>query len=424
MTAGEDNKRNRERGNGLGSIRTLPNGKVQWSITVGYDANGKQRRKTGTEKNDTAAKKAMAAALTAHARGLLAPPERITLGEWLDRWLEGRKPHVGDTTYELYETRVRLYIPEKLKKMRLQDVKRTHLKQLELELATREAVQRSRNGKERKLGRPLSVASRAKVFEHLRAAFEEAIEQEYLTVNPARGMRAKATEAEKSKRNGKRKALTDEEMDKFLTAAEGDPLFPVLYTLFSLGVRRGEALGLRWSDINFKTGAVRIEQQVKQLQNKPVIGSLKTERSCRTLTASEDLLEVLAARRASQAVERKACGAQWQEHGLVFTTTLGTPVSPRNVNRTITRLCEKAGVRHFGSHTGRYTNITNRLRGGEKLEVVSKIAGHARASITVDLYRDVLDEETRGSVYSIKEQRGRARPAPSTNEAQEEVESA
>lgn len=296
--------------------------------------------------------------------------------------------------------------------MKLQAIKRTHLKQLELDLAHREATQRSKDGKTRQLGRPLSSSSRARVFGHLRAAFDEAIEHEYLAVNPARGIFAKASEAEKSRKGDKRKALSDDELERFFAVAEGDPLFPVLYTLFSLGVRRGEALGLRWRDVNFRTGTVRIEQQVKILRNKPVIGPLKTVNSRRTLSASDDLLEVLKKRQQAQAQDHALCGAEWQgqDTNLVFTTTLGGMLDPHNVNRTIRRLCKLAGVRHFGSHTGRYTNITHRLRAGEKLEIVSAIAGHASPSITLDAYRDVLEDEKRSAVYSLKEHRKRAVP--------------
>ncbi|PYE55481.1 tyrosine-type recombinase/integrase [Deinococcus yavapaiensis] len=394
MTDQADRKRReRERGNGLGSVRKLPSGKWQWSLTVGFDERGKQRRKSGTAPNETAAKKALATAMAAQAKGLLASPDRITLGEWLGRWLEGRKPHVSETTYELYATRLRLYVPENLKMLRLQTVKRTHLRDLETFLASKN----------------LAASGRAKVFEHLRAAFDEAIEQELLAVNPARGIRVKATEAEKSVKSERRKALTDDELDRFLTAAEDDALYPLFYTLFSLGLRRGEALGLRWQDVNFHTGAIRVEQQVKLLRNKPVIGPLKTAGSRRTLYGSADLLDVLGERQAKQQHDRAALGEAWQECGLIFTTALGTLMHPRNVNRSIDRLCKRAGIRHFGSHAGRYTNITHRLRGGEKLEVVSAIAGHARPSITSDLYRDVMEDEKRLSVYSLKNQRQQSR---------------
>ena len=196
-----------------------------------------------------------------------------------------------------------------------------------------------------------------------------------------------------------------------MTTAEGDRLYPLIYTLFTLGLRRGEALGLRWKDINFQAGSVRVEQQVKMLGNQPIIGALKTANSRRTVYFGPDLLEVLQAWRTAHKAERTQAGSAWQDSGLVFTTTLGTLLEPHNVNRVLRRLCQEAGVRSFGSHTGRYTNITNRLRSGQPLEVVSAIAGHANPSITLDAYRDVMEDEKRAHTFDLKKYRARAVPA-------------
>ncbi|WP_052351577.1 tyrosine-type recombinase/integrase [Deinococcus pimensis] len=252
------------------------------------------------------------------------------------------------------------------------------------------------------------MSVRGKVFQHLRAAFEEAIEQELIAVNPARAIRIKATAASEDKRErATDKALSEDEMLRFLAAASGDAMHPLLYLMFSLGVRRGEALGLRWRDVDFTTGAIRITQQAKTVKNSVVISPLKTKGSRRTLDASPDLLDVLRERRQTQHEQRDVLGDAWTDMGLVFTTSLGTPIHPRNVNRSIDRLCKLAGVRHFSSHAARHTMISNRLREGEKLEVVSVIAGHARPSITSDLYRTVFEDEKRAAVYSIAELQAR-----------------
>ena len=277
--------------------------------------------------------------------------------------------------------------------MRLQEVKRVHLLKLSADLA----------------GRGLKVATRAKVFQHLRSAFRDALEQDLIAVNPTEALRICATAAEKAEK--KPKALTDQELELFMTTAEGDRLYPLIYTLFSLGLRRGEALGLRWKDIDFQVGSVRVEQQVKMLGNQPIIGTLKTANSRRTVYFGPDLLEVLQAWRIAHKAERTQAGSAWQDSGLVFTTTLGTLVEPHNVNRVLRRLCQQAGVRSFGSHTGRYTNITNRLRSGQPLEVVSAIAGHANPSITLDAYRDVMEDEKRTHTFDLKQYRARAVPA-------------
>jgi integrase len=267
--------------------------------------------------------------LVAHRRGTLAQPEKITLGEWLEAWLERQKPHISERTHELYGDTLRLYVPNGLRQMRLQAIKRRHLSELADDLSRRE----------------LSVSTRTKVFQHLRSAFEEAIERELLMVNPARARRIRVTHNEKNARPQRdEKALTEEERDRFLEAAIDDPLYPLFYTMFSLGTRRNEALGLRWQDLDFEQQSANIVQGVKLVHGKAVIGSLKNLHSRRNVPLSDDLIEVLEVRRANQQRDRETLEDAWVENGLVFTTALGTPIHPCNVNRSIRAVIARANV--------------------------------------------------------------------------------
>lgn len=389
-SSADKGRKTKSRGNGQGSVYPYKGGpRYRWSLTIGLTPEGKPIRIGRPEANKTAALRALRQAQNDLEKGLVSLPSKMTVGEWLNVWLQSRKPEVGESTFDQYETYVRLYIPEELKRMKLQEVKRTHLHKLSVDLASQ----------------GYKAATRQKVFQHLRSAFREAVEQELVAVNPTEGLRIRATATEKATK--KPKALTDQELDKFLSAAETDRLYPLIYTLFSLGLRRGEVLGLRWDGVDFRARSVQVEQQVKLVGNTPVIGSLKTANSRRKLYFSDDLAELLLAWRAAQRAERAQAGSAWQESGLVFTTALGTLLDPHNVNRTLRRLCKQAGVRSFGSHTGRYTNITNRLRAGQPLEVVSAIAGHANPSITLDAYRDVLDDEKRNHTFDLRQHRER-----------------
>ncbi|WP_027464090.1 tyrosine-type recombinase/integrase [Deinococcus ficus] len=381
-------RKTKERGNGQGSVYAYKGGPShRWLLTIGVLPNGRPRRIGGIEPNKTLALKALRRAQQDLERGLLSVPSQVTLGEWLKVWLKGRQPEVAETTFYQYELYVRLYIPEELTRMKVQEIKRTHLQNLSADLAAR----------------GLKAATRSKVFQHLRSAFREAVDQELIVVNPAEGLRVRATATERLEKRPK--ALTDQELERFLTVAEGDRLYPLIYALFALGLRRGEALGLRWTDVDFRVQSIRVEQQVKLLGNTPIIGALKTANSRRTVYFGADLLDVLQGWRARQLGERKQAGSAWEDSGLVFTTALGSLLDPHNVNRTLRRLSKEAGVRSFGSHTGRYTNITNRLRAGQPLEVVSAIAGHANPSITLDAYRDVLEDEKRTHTFDLRQHR-------------------
>ncbi len=412
------------RGTNEGSvIREHVRGGFYSHVSLGYNPRtGKRARTTvyGKTKDEVKAKRD--ALLVAHRQGTITAPEKHTLGAWLDQWLESKKPHISEGSYRDYEGLLGRHVPQELKKMRLQAIKRAHLKELDTKLAKVHRAEPSKKvsvtnkktvHKEEKAKVTLSARTRSKVFQYLKAAFEEAIEQELIAVNPARGIRVRANTQElQARATGADKALSEGEMFAFLDAALNHPLYPALYTMFSLGLRRGEALGLRWRSVNFTTGEIRIEQQVKMAmvdkKMRPIISAtLKTKGSRRKLFASEDLLEVLKARKTAQESDRKKLGDSWTENGLIFTTTLGTPYNPDNLNRAITNICRDAGLRRFSSHAARHTAISTQLRNGEKLEVVSAIAGHARPSITADLYRTVFDDEKREAVFSLKDKRAK-----------------
>lgn len=376
--------RKRTRANGEGGIYKTADGRYRWQITVGHDESGKQIRLSRSAPTKREASQMLADALTAHQRGLVSLPNATTLGEWLDLWLSRRRPHVSVGTYEQYVFHSR-HIPQHLRRLKLQELKRSHVRDLAARLVEK----------------GLSASSRSKVLSQLRAALDAALEEELLVVNPAQGVRAVKTAAERSLQ--KRKALTLDELQAFLDAAEEDPLYPLFYTLFSLGLRRGEVLGLRWQDVDLDTGEVRVEQQVKLEANRAVVGSLKTVNSRRRLFAGADLMEVIGRVQRQQQEARLLAGPAWNENGLVFTTAIGTPIHPRNVNRSIYTICKTAGLRRFSSHTARHTHITQRLRGGEKLEIVSAVAGHATPSITIDIYRSVLEDEKRLAVFSLRD---------------------
>ena len=263
----------------------------------------------------------------------LPKPDEMTLGTLLERWLTALEPDLSDRSQELYSDTLRLYVPKSLTEKRVQELKKRDFSDLMTDLA--------RKG--------LSYSTRSKVVQHLHRALEKAIDDELLLINPARGVRVRPTLSDRAKlENRAGKALTDLEMDLFLNAAESDPLYSLFYTMFSLGLRRSEALGLRWSDLDFSSGKIRVQQGVKIVRNKTVIGPLKTPRSRRTLLASPDLLAVLKARREAQARDRELMGSDWTNSGLVFTSHVGTPVCPRSVNRTISRIVATLNAERLG----------------------------------------------------------------------------
>lgn len=191
------------------------------------------------------------------------------------------------------------------------------------------------------------------------------------------------------------RSLTPVEAKALLGAARGDRLEALYVTMLSLGLRRGEALGLAWEDVDLDKGILRVRQAVKLEGGRLVIGEVKTAGSRRSLNLPGRLVEVLRAHRLRQLEERLAAGERWHHQGLVFTTTVGTPIDPHNRRRSFVSLCKRAGLGHWHPHELRHSAASIMLAQGVPLEVVSDVLGHSSIRITKDVYGHVMEPQKR-----------------------------
>jgi integrase len=364
--------------NGAGSrIFKLPSGLLRIDVSLGFREDGKRDRRAVYGKTEEEVRQKANALQFKNGVGLILEANELTVGSLLDLWLESQKPYLEESSVERYEYELR-HVPERIKKMRVQAVKLADFKPLEASLVAKR----------------IGLGTRRKIFQHLRSAFREAMAQEVIVFNPVDAIRVRTTAFDNArKQDPVKKALTMEEMDAFLIAAEPNVYFPIFYTMFSLGVRVGEALGLRWEDIDFQKRSISLAQQSKIVRNKVKTGGLKTSFSQRSIPMSDDLAAVLETRRWAQDAQRDLLGAGWTQNGLVFTTGIGTALDRHAINKQIRLICKESGIRHFSSHACRHTNITALLRDGEKPDVVAKMAGHSGSAITTSIYRTVFEEE-------------------------------
>jgi|SRR5215213_2678284 len=151
----------------------------------------------------------------------------------------------------------------------------------------------------------------------------------------------------------------------------------------SLGLREGEILGLRWEDLDFDKRLVHIRASLQRIDKKLQLVGPKTKKSRRTLPIPENLLSSLRAHRTRQLEEKLQSGADWREHGLVFTSSKGTPLFARNVIRSFHRLLANAKLKRCRFHDLRHSCATFLLAKKVPARVVMDILGHSniRASI-------------------------------------------
>ena len=195
--------------------------------------------------------------------------------------------------------------------------------------------------------------------------------------------------------------LTAGEVAAILNAAEGLRYRPVLALIAATGLRRGEALALRWDAVNLKDGTLKVAATISRVGDRLLITEPKSPRSRRTVPLSPAIAALLKTQRVTQAAERLHAGDQWTGSGLVFTTEFGTPVEPRNILRTIETAAAKAKIEGVNVHTLRHSAAVAWLEAGVHIKAVAELLGHSSIAITGDIYGHTSDDTARAAIDGL-----------------------
>lgn len=230
----------------------------------------------------------------------------------------------------------------------------------------------------------------------LQQALNQAVKWEYVARNVAKVVDAPRVEKYVIT------PLDQHQAQRLLDAVSGHRL-EVLYRLtVSLGLREGEVLGLRWEDVDFEQRSLRISGALQLQHGKLKRVATKTASSTRTLPLPPVLLRALQAHCAAQEKERTLLGDAWQGHQLVFPSSIGTPMSPRNLVRHFKILLRKAEVAEtIRFHDLRHSYATLLIAQGVHPRVVMEILGHSQISVTMNTYAHALPETTRAAADKV-----------------------
>ena len=376
------------------------------------DQFGKRRQvKKGGFATERDARKALNDALGQLNRGTHVEAGRQTVGAYLDQWLDG-KASLRSTTSRGYRSNIELYLRPGLGHLRLSDVREVDVERLYVALrqlgradvqATPELT-RLLEARRKPAARPLRDATIRRVHATLLSALNTAKKRKLIAHNPAihvdvaSGRRPRAVvwtedRIEAWRLTGQRPPVavwTAVQAGAFLDHAAGHRLYPLYHVIAYRGLRRGEAVGLRWLDVDLDGQAAFIRQQVVQLGWATEVAEPKSEGGTRTLSLDAATTAVLRAWRAVQEQERRVCGAAWQGSGFVFTREDGSQPHPKTVMRTFKRLTRSSGLPPIRLHDLRHTAASLALQAGVPLKVVSEQLGHSSLAITADTYTSVL----------------------------------
>jgi integrase len=213
---------------------------------------------------------------------------------------------------------------------------------------------------------------------------------------------ATLVEPPKSRREEVR-PFSEEEARRLLDAVAGDRLDALYATALALGLRQGELLGLRWEDVDLAENKLEVRRQLQQLRGQPpILKALKTRASRRTLDLPPALVERLAVHRERQRREHVARGEDWAGEGLLFPSTAGTPLIPRNLTRHYKRLLRRAGLPERRFHDLRHTAASLMFGHGLEATAVQRVLGHSSIAITNDTYIHLMPQTRRQTAAAME----------------------
>jgi integrase len=197
---------------------------------------------------------------------------------------------------------------------------------------------------------------------------------------------------------------------RLLEAAHGDRLEALYVLAVTTGMRRGELLGLKWTDVDLENGRLSIRRALTRTDDGKYIALTepKTKGSRRIVKLTRRAVEVLRRHLDRQLAEIEAAGDLYGDQGLVFTTQAGTPINPSNLRqRSFAPLLKKAGLPHIRFHDLRHTCATLLLSKGVHPKFVQELLGHATIAITLDTYSHVMpgmgDQTARAMESTLEE---------------------
>lgn len=364
------------RGNGEGTIRhDTARGRWEGRVMVGVDDDGRpvRRKVTGRTRGEVVARiRELVAAADA---GRTPAPRDLTVGRFLDTWLADVLPGtVARSTEANYRHVVALYIKPKLGRRRLRTLTARDVAVMAAELEADGLAPNTRR------------LARAVLRRALRWAEAEGfVERNVAALAP--GVRIPAPDTD---------TLSVADARTFLAHLAGHRMEAAYSVALALGLRRGELLGLAWTDLDLDGARLTVRRALKRVGGGLVLEEPKTRTSRRTVVLPPGLVAALRRHRAAQAAERLAAGELWEPTplgaDLVFRTAIGGAIDPDNFRTLTYRLTEAAGIGRWSPHALRHAAATMLLAQGVPLKTISETLGHSSIRVTADVYAHLADE--------------------------------
>jgi integrase len=370
---------------GSGTIRQRPDGRWEGRYTEGKDTGtGKPIRRSIYGDTEQDVRKRLTAITYAIDSGTYLPPQKMTVSEWLDIWLnEYAENSVKKNTALAYRTSMDKHVIPALGAVQLQALTAYNIQTLYNSM--------QKGTKDTKALSPKTIRNCHGIFHR---ALKQAVKLGYIHANPADACDLPRLEKTHIQ------PLNEGDIKRFIKALENEPYKNLFTVALFTGTRQAELLGLQWNCVDFDAGTITIDKQLMKVKKKNgpyILASTKTD-NIRVITPAPTVMQALKAERSRQAENKlKAYGAFQNPDNLVFTDELGKHLVARTVVKHYKRIVEALGIPERRYHDLRHSYATMALKSGDNIKEVQTNLGHSTVAITLDLYSHVTQEMKKAS---------------------------
>ena len=370
---------NKRRPQGDGTIRKRSDGRWEARIIIGHKNDGSPMYKSAFAKTQKSALKQLHQLLDLYRDVDLTEECRMTLGEWMDKWLDEYMIFtIKENTIKGYRSQIDHQIKPFIGHKQL-----ASLTTADIQKFYNKIKKEGRVHPHPIHGHVLSDSMVRKIHMMLHEAMEVAVRERYIVRNPTDNTTIpKKTTTEKQ-------VLDDSQLNRFLEAIQGEPYWhDFFYVEVMTGLRRGEICGIKWSDIDFNEGTLCIKRSVSTKEGGGVsVGETKTDAGVRTIIMPPSVATLLWKKR-SDAIN------EW-----VFPhyTNPSDPLHPSSAYKKLKTLLKRLELPLLRFHDLRHTFATQATDGGVDPKTLAGILGHTDASFTLDTYTHVTSDMQRGA---------------------------
>ena len=367
---------------GDGMVRRREDGRWEGRIVVGHKENGEPIFRYVYGKTQRELTDKLHQSIEAHRGAQLTEDSRMSLSQWLDRWLdEYMKNAIRPNTLRQYRQYADLYV-----KPHLGDKSLSSITPADIQKLYRKLKESGRVKPHPKQGRSLSDSMLRGIHVMLHHALKDAEQANLIVKNPTDGVtKPKAG-------HQPQKILNDEQLDRFMAAIQADEIWrDFFYTELTTGLRRGEICGLQWTDFDEGSGTLKVRRTLRKEAGEWVMGETKTYAGARDIILPYTTAEILRER-------KRSALTQW-----IFPNPLKPeePMPPNRAYEQMKAILKNAGLPDIRFHDLRHTFATHALASGVDAKTLSGILGHTNASFTLDTYTHVTGDMQRNAAHIV-----------------------